>query len=191
VNYDLLLRIVDELTPLISGAIVKRAIQGKDRAVYLVFRKNRHNHTLLLSPARNLPRMHLVENKPISSSDVHSFVLLLRSSAVGSRLQSICLLNQDRIVRFHFLKDGAAYYLIFELIGSAVNRFFGLNSPQLAAAQFNVNQRGKSMLVGFILFTPDELSSRILIAGKNDDDKITPQLSWMSTSVSQPLLSAE
>jgi len=92
--------------------------------VYLLFRKERDNFTLLVSPVRSLPRLHLVRVKPRSVSDPHPLVLNLRSRLIGSRVLHVMLLNGDRVVELRVAKDPDEYRLIFELTGSSANLFF-------------------------------------------------------------------
>src|SRR5512144_1252874 len=97
-NYDVLVPVVEELSSLLTGAFVERVLQGEDGGLYLLFRKDRKNFTLLLSPDRVLPRMHLVSRKPRSVADPHPLVLNLRSRLPGSRLSCVALMNDDRVV---------------------------------------------------------------------------------------------
>ncbi len=123
-HFDILTPVVEELSSLLTGARVERVLQGEDGGLYLLFRKDRKNFTLLVSPDRSLPRTHLVSKKPRSASDPHPLVLNLRSRLPGSRLADIVLLNNDRIVEFRFIKDDIEHHLFFELTGSSTNLFF-------------------------------------------------------------------
>lgn len=123
-TYSLLLRIVEELALLITDAKLERVLQGADRNIYLLFRKNRNRHALLVSPRRSGPRLHLVSRKPEAAADIHPFALQLRSRLVGARLGGISLLNQDRVAALRFTKEAVDYFLVFELTGSSANLFF-------------------------------------------------------------------
>jgi predicted ribosome quality control (RQC) complex YloA/Tae2 family protein len=124
-DFDVLNRVVDELAVLLIGARVERVLQGKeDRGLYLLLRRNRENSTLLLSPERRMPRMHLVSKKPRSSDEPHPLVLNLRSRLIGSRVMQVAMLNQDRVVEIRFVRDSIAYSLIFELTGTSTNLVF-------------------------------------------------------------------
>ena len=70
-HYDILAPVVEELSSLLTGARVERVLQGEDGGLYLLFRKERMNFSLLISPERSLPRLHLVSRKPRSASDPH------------------------------------------------------------------------------------------------------------------------
>jgi len=132
-NYHLLLQVVEELSLLITGAKLERVLQGADRNIYLLFRKNRKNYTLLLSTQRAQPRMHLVGRKPESAAEVHPLVLQLRSRLAGARLVNIALLNHDRVVALRFLKEADEFSLVFELTGSSANLFFCNSAMSLTA----------------------------------------------------------
>src|SRR5512143_449801 len=123
-HYDVLVPVVEELSSLLTGARVERVLQGEDGGLYLLFRRDRKNFVVLLSPDRSLPRLHLVSRKPVSASNPHPLVLNMRSRLPGSRLACIALLNDDRLVGFRFAKIDAEYHLFFELTGSSANIFF-------------------------------------------------------------------
>ena len=95
-HYDVLVPVVEELSSLLTGARVQRVLQGEDGGLYLLFRRDRKNFVVLLSPDRSLPRLHLVSRKPGSASDPHPLVLNLRSRLPGGRLAHIGLLNDER-----------------------------------------------------------------------------------------------
>src|SRR5512140_2971496 len=132
-HYDILAPVVCELSSLLTGARVERVLQGEDGGLYLLFRKDRENLTLLISPERSLPRLHIVSKKPRSTSDPHPLVLNLRSRLPGSRLTSLALLNDDRVVEIRFEKNDDEHRLFFELTGSSANLFFTDASPRILA----------------------------------------------------------
>ena len=123
-DQDLLSLVVEELSRELTGARVERVFQGTDRDLYFLFRKDRTNFILMLSPQRSLPRMHLVSRKPHSATDPHPLVLMLRNRLVGTRLVHVRLLNKDRIVEIAFDTGANSHYLIMELTGSSSNIFF-------------------------------------------------------------------
>jgi predicted ribosome quality control (RQC) complex YloA/Tae2 family protein len=123
-RYETLLPVVEELARLLPGARVDRVLQGKDRHLYLLLRNAGKNFTLLISPDRSLPRLHLASLKPQADSDPHPFVLNLRSRLGGARVAGVALLNQDRVVDVRFAKLADHYHLIFELTGPSANLFF-------------------------------------------------------------------
>jgi len=123
-RYETLLPVVEELAHVLHGARVDRVLQGKDRHLYLFLRNAGKNFTLLISPDRSLPRMHLVSLKPQAAVDPHPFVLNLRSRLGGARVTGMALLNQDRVVDVRFTRLDEQYHLIFELTGPSTNLFF-------------------------------------------------------------------
>src|SRR5512143_2006444 len=143
-HYDVLVPFVEELSSLLTGARVERVLQGEDGELYLLFRKDRKNFVVLLSPNRSLPRLHLVSRKPRSASDPHPLVLNLRSRLPGSRLTHIALLNDDRVVEFHFVKNDAEYHLFFELTGSSSNLYFSDADLRILAVHHAAPAEGKA-----------------------------------------------
>jgi len=102
-HVDVIFPVVEELASLLKGARVERVLQGKeDRGLYLLFRRNRENRILLISPQRSMPRLHLVCKKPQSTDEPHPLVLNLRSRLVGTRVTNVEVLNQDRVVEIRF-----------------------------------------------------------------------------------------
>jgi predicted ribosome quality control (RQC) complex YloA/Tae2 family protein len=120
-KFQILSQVVEELSRLLTGARLERVYQGAETEFYCIFHIHKKNFVLLFSPDRRMPRLHLVSAKPPARTSPHPFVLYLRSHLVGSRVASIGLLNQDRVVEIRFAKPGAEYRLVFELIGTSVN----------------------------------------------------------------------
>jgi len=120
-DFQILQKVVAELSSLIIGARVDRVYQGAGEALYLVLHRRRRNGVLLISPDRSLPRLHLVSAKPPAVNTLQGFPLFLKSRMSGAMITDIGLLNQDRIVEISFSKAGAEYRLVLELIGSSAN----------------------------------------------------------------------
>ncbi len=150
-DYHLLSQIVEELSMSLTGARLERVFQGVDRDIYLLFRKDRKNFILLLSPQRAMPRIHLISRKPQSISDPDPLVLNLRSRLVGARLTYIGVLNQDRIIEMLFERDSDKLRLILELTGSSSNLFF--------------TDEKLNILASFYQVTPSEQGTRRLLSG--------------------------
>jgi len=158
-HYEVLLPVVAELSSLLAGARVERVLEGEDRGLYLLVRNDRKNFTLLLSPGRSLPRLHLVSAKPQSSADPHPLVLNLRSRIVGARITSIALLNQDRVAELRFARDGDEYRLIFELTGSSTNLFFIDADSRILALYYPVSiseKASRTLLAGAQYVLPEK-----------------------------------
>jgi predicted ribosome quality control (RQC) complex YloA/Tae2 family protein len=120
-DFQLLQKVVAELSPLIIGARVDRVYQGAGGELYLVLHRRRKNDVLLISPDRSLPRLHLVSAKPPAVHALQGFSLYLKSRISGAMVTDIGLLNQDRIAEISFSKAGTEYRLVLELIGSSAN----------------------------------------------------------------------
>ncbi len=135
-TFEFLSRVVDELALLLPGARVERVYQSDEGGVYLLLRRERKDHILLLAPNRTMPRMHLVTAKPASKPAPHPFVLFLRSHLTGGRVQSIAQLNQDRVAEIRFAKAGIEYRLVFELIGTSANLILADASSKILAVYY-------------------------------------------------------
>jgi predicted ribosome quality control (RQC) complex YloA/Tae2 family protein len=161
-HFDILSSVVQELSSLLTGARVERVLQGEDDGLYLLFRKDRRNFTLLVSPERSLPRLHLVSRKPRSAPDPHPLVLNLRSRLSGSRITHIALLNNDRIVEFRFAKNDAEYHFLFELTGSSANLFFTDGDLRILASYHPASLSGQArrLLMPGARYVPPEKKSQ-------------------------------
>src|SRR5512135_468617 len=119
-DFQLLQKVVAELSSLIIGARVDRVYQGSGGELYLVLHQRRRNVVLLISPDRSLPRLHLVSAKPAAHT-LQGFSLYLKSHISGAMVTDISLLNQDRIAEISFSRAGAEYRLVLELFSSSAN----------------------------------------------------------------------
>jgi predicted ribosome quality control (RQC) complex YloA/Tae2 family protein len=120
-DFQILQKVLKELSSLIIGARVDRVYQGAGIELYLVLHRRRRNGVLLISPDRSLPRLHLVSTKHPAVHALQGFSLYLKSRISGAMVTEIGLLNQDRIAEIGFSKGGAGYRLVFELTGSSAN----------------------------------------------------------------------
>ena len=120
-EYSLLQQVAYELSEVISGARVERVYQGAGSALYIVLRKNRKDHVLLLSPDPALPRLHLVTTKPAAAKAAAGFVQYLRKHVTGSTIAGVALVNQDRVFEVIFRAQDMTMRLIFELFGPAAH----------------------------------------------------------------------
>ncbi len=150
-DFQFLARVVDELSRILFGARVERVFQGTDSNLYFVFRKDGERLTVLISPSRSLPRMHLSSVKPAAISDPRPLVLFLRSRLVGTHVDHVVLLNEDRVVEFRFSRDAVVHHLIFELTGSSANLFFTDEVLRILALYYPV--------------MPSDHARRILLSG--------------------------
>jgi predicted ribosome quality control (RQC) complex YloA/Tae2 family protein len=133
-DFQILSQVIQELSDFLSNARVERVFQGQEGGLYLLLQRDRKKYTLLLSPDRSLPRMHLVSEKPRSDGTLHPFILALKSLLAGVRLKSVSLLNADRIVEMCFARSSEEQRLVFELTGSSTNLFILDTDLRIVAA---------------------------------------------------------
>jgi predicted ribosome quality control (RQC) complex YloA/Tae2 family protein len=121
VHLNILALVVEELAALLTNTRVERVYQGRGGGLYILLNRDRKKFSLLLSPDRAMPRLHLVSAKPVAEDPPHGFILYLRSHVSGARVTNVGLLDQDRVVEIRFRKQGEEYRILFELFGSAAN----------------------------------------------------------------------
>lgn len=126
-------KVVEELAALLPGAKVDKLVQGKEDSLSLGLYLQGSRFTLLLSADRSLPRLHLVSEKTTGTDVPTGFFLSLRKHLAGARLDTIGLLNEDRIVLLQFTQRGTTYQLIFELTGSSANLILAERSQRILA----------------------------------------------------------
>ena len=156
-NFDLLSRVIHELSSLIVGARVDRVYQGAS-SLYLIMGTRARKFILLLSPDRMMPRMHLVRKKPTADDLPHSFILFIRSRLSGAQVRTVALLGQDRIVEMRFSRSGHEFGLVFELFGHAPNFVFTDQSGRILAAYHSsasVEHAVRALLTGRIYVPPE------------------------------------
>ncbi len=137
-DLQILSSVIDELSNLITGARVERVYEGAGRTLYVLLRRERKQHILLLSPDRSMPRMHLVTKKPSAVASPGGFSLYLRSHAAGARITKVSLLNQDRVAEIRFSREGEACRLLFELTGPGANMLIIDEAQKILAVYYPV-----------------------------------------------------
>jgi len=120
-DLDILVKVIDELASLLTGARVDKVVQGADHDLILVLHQKRKKYFLFLSPERAHPRIHLVSRKPSGTTVAAGFFLSLKKHLTGGRINGIRLVNGDRVAELQITTRGAMHSLIFELIGSSAN----------------------------------------------------------------------
>ncbi len=123
-NLPLLIKIVEELSLLLTDARVRQVAEGPKGTLYLLLIRSRKQFILLLSSDRSLPRIYLVSRKTEPSRFPGPFTQYLRSRLNGSVIRHIVLLNEDRIVEIAFSARAGEFRLILELTGSTANLVF-------------------------------------------------------------------
>ena len=153
-DFQTLLRIVDELARLLTpqpqppsgdgstGARLERVYEAEGGATCLLLSRDRKTYSLLLSPDRQMPRLHLVKQKPAAASSPRGFNLYLRSHIAGGRLTRIAVLGQDRVVELFFMRQGRELRMIFELTGAASNLIVTDSSSIILAVYYPVPLTG-------------------------------------------------
>ncbi len=140
-----------------TGARVDRFIPREDGGVFLLARNAGKNFSLLLSPRRPLPLLHLVSMKPRAAGEPHPFLLHLKSRLVGTRIMRIGLVNKDRIAELDFARPSAAYRLFFELTGTSANMFLTDAESRILASYHPVSAAGshtRTLLPGALYVPP-------------------------------------
>lgn len=161
-NFQVLSQVVEELHSLIIGARVERVYQGAD-GVYLVLDRGKKRRMLLLSPDRAQPRLHLVTAKQTAAEPVHPFVQFLRSRLAGAQITGVSLLNDDRIVKARFSRQGKECALLFELIGTSANLILVDPSLQILAVYFPVppsDHAARALLPNMQYILPEKRTAR-------------------------------
>jgi predicted ribosome quality control (RQC) complex YloA/Tae2 family protein len=120
-DFSILSEVIGEASGLVTGARVDRLYEAESRDIIILLRNAGRQFILLVSPDRSLPRIHLISRKPPAGSALHPFTLYLRSRVIGGKVETIRILNRDRIVEIVFYNRGKAYRLLIELFGSAAN----------------------------------------------------------------------
>jgi predicted ribosome quality control (RQC) complex YloA/Tae2 family protein len=162
-DFNLLSKVVNELAAALAGARVERVYQVAGNDLCIVFHRARKSCTLLLSPDRALPRMHLVSRKRAAADARAGFVLYLRSHLPGATVASIGLLNDDRIAEFLFKKAGKELRLVFELFGSRVNLLLIDRSSRILAVYRPVpagEGTARPLLPGMLYAPPEKKPAR-------------------------------
>jgi predicted ribosome quality control (RQC) complex YloA/Tae2 family protein len=159
VNFQLLKKVIEELSQLITGARVERVFQGNRKGLFIILGRNGKKFILLLSPDRALPRLHLVTVKSSAHETTNGFTLYLRSHIIGGRVMSIALLHEDRLVAISISKQGKEYSLLFELFGAAANLIFLDSSSKILSVFYPVppaEQVARPLLPGMLYHLPEK-----------------------------------
>ncbi|NLZ25532.1 MAG: fibronectin/fibrinogen-binding protein, partial [Clostridiales bacterium] len=119
----------DELCDALAGGKVEKIQQPDGDEVRITIRNKGKSQTLVLSCNPALPRAHITaEKKPNPYTALPLCMLLRKHIAVGA-LESVDIVNNDRVLRFTFLtksdlKDISRKYIFVELMGRYSNIIF-------------------------------------------------------------------
>ncbi|WP_079529788.1 Rqc2 family fibronectin-binding protein [Halobacillus hunanensis] len=108
-----------------TGRIVK-IYQPTDTELVFTIRKNRTNHTLLLSSHPSYARFHLTKDQYHNPKEPPMLCMLLRKHLVGGFLEKVEQVSMERIVKFHIrsrneIGDETMKTLIIEVMGKHSN----------------------------------------------------------------------
>lgn len=155
-NFIILSKVVEELSAILPGAAVERLFES-DGIFYFVLRKGRDGLTLLFSPDRGLPRVHLATKRPEASQPASLFCQYLRSRLTGSRISAIGLVNNDRVMEILFSGIDGDYRVVFEVFGSRPNIFVLDESFRILSALHTValvRDGGRVLMPGSVYEPP-------------------------------------
>ena len=118
--------IVQELGDALVGGRIDRVTQPEKDEVFLHIRAKGRNHILAISVNPNAPRMHLTTVKKDNPYAAPAFLMHLRKHLVGGCIQSLAIVNCDRIVDMavlgrNELYDAVSMHLYIELMGRYSN----------------------------------------------------------------------
>ncbi|WP_163530465.1 Rqc2 family fibronectin-binding protein [Halobacillus ihumii] len=108
-----------------TGRIVK-IYQPTETELVFTIRKNRTNHTLLLSSHPSYARFHLTKDQYHNPKEPPMLCMLLRKHLVGGFLEKVEQVSMERIVKFHVrsrneIGDETMKTLIIEVMGKHSN----------------------------------------------------------------------
>ena len=118
--------LAQELADLLVGGRIDRITQPEKDEVCFYVRAKGANRCLVVSANPNAPRMHLTTTKKDNPYAAPAFLMHLRRHLAGGMIQSLEVLNYDRIVRLSILgrnemHDTVSVYLYVELMGRYSN----------------------------------------------------------------------
>lgn len=120
-DFSLLTQVIQELDANLRGGRIDRVSRDIQGDILLTVIRNRKSFTLLLSPDRELPRIHLLSIRPGRFPASSGFELYLKAHLAGAAIRGIGTLNEDRIAEIRCTRARKEYRLIFELFGPHSN----------------------------------------------------------------------
>ncbi|MGO3381650.1 MAG: NFACT family protein, partial [Loigolactobacillus coryniformis] len=93
---------VNELSPLLTGARLSRISQPYPNELIITVRANRHNYPLLLSAHPSYARLQITEIPFVNPEKPTNFTMTLRKYLDGAILKSIKQIDNDRVVHLTF-----------------------------------------------------------------------------------------
>ena len=118
-QYELIKKVVSELSQPLSGAKVTKIYQPSEFMIFIKLWTGRETLRLLISADSQHSRIHITEDEFLNPSTPPRFCQLLRSRM--ATIHSISIINEDRIVKFQCDGPHGACLLIVELMGQKNN----------------------------------------------------------------------
>lgn len=170
-DYHLLSRVITELSERLTGGRLERIFEDDHGDFYLAVTRAGKTSTLLLSPDRALPRLHLVSKKPAAAVAPSGFAQYLRSRLPGARVAGIGLLNEDRVAEFRFARSGKEYRLLFELFGPLPNMILAEGTANILAVRrpLPAGEKASRPLLPGMAYLPPEKKPRSPGSGAERD----------------------
>ena len=132
-DFSLLTQVLQELDANLTGGRIDRVSRDIRGNLLLNIIRNRKNFTLLLSPEREMPRIHLLSTRPERFPASSGLELYLKTHLSGAAITSIGPLNEDRIVEIRCSRTRKEYRIIFELFGTHPNIILCNGSTKILA----------------------------------------------------------
>jgi predicted ribosome quality control (RQC) complex YloA/Tae2 family protein len=119
VKYNLIKNVAEELSESLQGAKVSKIYQPAPDVLIFKLWNGRETLRLLISTERTRSRLHLTEQNWLNPHQPPRFCQLLRSRI--SRIISVCVVNDDRIVQINCSGQRGDCQLLVELTGKSSN----------------------------------------------------------------------
>lgn len=118
--------LANELDKDLKGARIDKIYQPEEDEITMSVYTTRGNKTLVISASPNLPRLHFTSTKKENPINAPAFCMLLRKHLTSSRIDSVELYAQDRIIKFTIkgkneMADDIILHLFVELMGRYSN----------------------------------------------------------------------
>ncbi len=117
----LLTQVIQELDANLRGGRIDRLSRNAEGDLLLAVTRDRKSFTMLLSPDREMPRIHLLSTRPDRVPASSGFELYLKAHLSGAVIRSIGTLNEDRIAEIRCTRSRKEYRILFELFGPHSN----------------------------------------------------------------------
>lgn len=115
-----------ELNEILKGARIDKIYQPESDEVTFLLRAENQNKLLVISANPSVPRIYISNQKKDNPINAPAFCMLLRKHLTSSRIQSVELYSNDRIIKITCLAknemmDDVTIHLFFEYMGRYSN----------------------------------------------------------------------